>query len=469
MAARAVKKFAQCRLAFNTPARLLLPSEASSRTTPVTEELNRDGVPGGHAFSAKRVKEEKLGSIIHPERPVQVDLTFGYDHIKMGLTMRMQEVEISSKRAHYDPDKSTILEKVKHIAKHAEAAKVLNAIKGYEKVTGQMIGKWRKAASASNMAADAAAGGDAPAPGRRGQKRKHKGGRKPNIEFEQQVLDEVIFTSVQKVDDEVKAVVEANVAFTHAVIIIAAQKVQAKEEWQGNRGVQKLKFKRTWIKGLLKRHALRRKRITASEKVLPAPELVQARMKEIQDQIIKEKYTLEEVISADETGIFFGAAPKHQIVPADAARATAPECDDKARFTAMLFGNGAGEMGPIWAIIKMTVKGIDLSSSTVLKSLHKEPGFTQADGWELKAWERELTLKGKQKDTYVTGVHKRPYLINLATLEVITIQLKAWMDTPGICMWSEVQVKPWAARRTGRVMCVWDNCGPHKTDAVKRA
>mmetsp|Transcript_49986 Transcript_49986/g.106843 ORF Transcript_49986/g.106843 Transcript_49986/m.106843 type:complete len:100 (+) Transcript_49986:592-891(+) len=49
----------------------------------------------------------------------------------------------------------------------------------------------------------------------------------------------------------------------------------------------------------------------------------------------------------------------------------------------------------------------------------------------------------------------------------MTAQSKAWMDTPGIVMWSEIQVKPWAARQTGRVCVVWDNCGPHKRDAVK--
>ena len=36
-----------------------------------------------------------------------------------------------------------------------------------------------------------------------------------NSEFEQAVLDELIFTSLEKVDGEQKAIVEANVAFTH--------------------------------------------------------------------------------------------------------------------------------------------------------------------------------------------------------------------------------------------------------------
>ena len=85
-------------------------------------------------------------------------------------------------------------------------------------------------------------------------------------------------------------------------------------------------------------------------------------------------------------------------------------------------------------------------------------------------WERELTLptKGKKGAT-TTNVHKRPYLIHKETLEVVTVQLKAWMDTPGMVMWSEIQMTPWAARRTGRALVIWDNCGSHTTAAVVEA
>lgn len=137
----------------------------------------------------------------------------------------------------------------------------------------------------------------------------------------------------------------------------------------------------------------------------------------------------------------------------------------------MLFGAGDGEMGPPYGIIKCSVTGVDLTSAKVLSSLHKESGFTAEEGWSLKVWERELSLqkKGAKKGTLETKTHRRPYLIHEESLEIITCQVKAWMDTPGICMWHEVQVIPWAARRTGRVLVVWDNCGPHKTEAVKAA
>ena len=150
----------------------------------------------------------------------------------------------------------------------------------------------------------------------------------------------------------------------------------------------------------------------------------------------------------------------------------------------------------------------------MVKKLFLTPGsgFTAADGFELRMWERELELpaKGKRKAgadaTQVSpaglqivpprislhlrhrrcrqlhsrssspsrcrpqttkALYRRPYLINTTTLVVITSQHKAWMDSAGMCMWVDVQLGPWAKRRTGRALVVWDNCGPHKVPAVK--
>lgn len=104
-----------------------------------------------------------------------------------------------------------------------------------------------------------------------------------NLVYEQAVLDELIFTSLMENEDgKEKAVVQANVRFSHALIVRAAQKVQQHERFKDDLKVRQLKHRRTWIKGLLRRHALRRRRITAAEKVLPEPHVVQAHMEEIQ-------------------------------------------------------------------------------------------------------------------------------------------------------------------------------------------
>ena len=51
--------------------------------------------------------------------------------------------------------------------------------------------------------------------------------------------------------------------------------------------------------------------------------------------------------------------------------------------------------------------------------------------WELKVWSRSLTLQNSKKE-FVTATYKRPYLLNNRTLEVITVQSKAWNDTVGM-------------------------------------
>ena len=122
-------------------------------------------------------------------------------------------------------------------------------------------------------------------------------------------------------------------------------------------------------------------------------------------------------------------------------------------------------MGPSFNIIKMSVKGIDLSSSTVLNNLMKMPGFGEADGWEKRIWRRSLTLTVKNKT--VTGEHVRPYLYHKESMTVITVQLKAWMDSAGICMWADTQLGPYFKKYgRGRCCVVWDNCGSHNVDAV---
>jgi aldehyde:ferredoxin oxidoreductase len=103
-------------------------------------------------------------------------------------------------------------------------------------------------------------------------------------------------------------------------------------------------------------------------------------------------------------------------------------------------------MGPSYNIIKMDVKGTNLNSSRVLKNLAKLPGFTPADGWELRTWTHTLKLPQRGKNKHVTAEHVRPYLMHVDSLVIITVQLKAWMDSAGICMWADVQLGPYYAK-----------------------
>ena len=314
----------------------------------------------------------------------------------------------------------------------------LNLMPGYEKVTVTMVDRWRQSGAAKPR------------------------GRKVNEAFEAQVLGQLVYSEMENVEGVEQAVVKANIAHSHATIKRAA--MLAKSWFPDDEPVQKLKFSPPWVVGFLKRVALRRRRVTTQDKSLPPVGEVRRRMAEIQKVIVDDKYTRAEVINADETGIFFGAPPKNQYIPESAARATAPESDDKARFTSLLWGDSDGEMQESFNIVSMAVKGTDLSSSRVLDNMMLLAGFTKDDGWEKKIWRRTLTLNVKNKP--VTSEYVRPYLIQASTGHVITVQAKAWMDTAGICMWADVQLGPHFAKTTKRCLVVWDNCGPHKVPAV---
>jgi hypothetical protein len=121
-------------------------------------------------------------------------------------------------------------------------------------------------------------------------------------------------------------------------------------------------------------------------------------------------------------------------------------------------------MLPTFNIIKCTVDRADLRSTTVIQSLHKQAGYTAADGWTLKIWERELALKIKGVEK--TMRYSRPYLVHVDGT-VITTQHKAWMDSVGMCMWVDLVMGPWAKASGRKKILVWDSCGPHKVAAVK--
>ena len=282
------------------------------------------------------------------------------------------------------------------------------------------------------------------------------------------MLDRLVFTTLEKVSDEQQAaVVIANVTYSHEVIRIAARMEQKNPKFADEPKVKHLKFSSSWIRGLLARVAMRPRRITAQLKILPSPQVVQEAMKDIQDAIKAGGFTLEEIFNGDETGMLFGAPPKIQYVPLSADRATSPESDDKARFTAFLYGSAAGKMAPVFCIIKCQSKNpYDLSKTTVVAKLLKTDYFSAAKGWELRTWSRTMALPNAKKELKEVEC-KRPYLINLITKDIITCQNKAWMDSAGIAMWCDLDFGPRTKAATGKALMVWDNCGPHKVESVR--
>jgi hypothetical protein len=427
---------------------LLQAAVSTARAAAAAAEHAKDSVQAAaQAVTDSAVKKEPKQAArfsFDPARPVRVTFAPGFMRIRVELTTRRPIELKQQQRANFsDEEKISLLRQTGHLAPGKAAAQI-RSVKGFEKVDGCAVGRWRRA-FASELADVAPA--EPAGSSKKSKKRKRRGGGRPvNTEFEAAVRDQLIYSELEEVDGREKAVVKANVAYGYAIIRRAAQIVQKAETFASVKQVQKLSFSDKWIGGWIHRQRMRRRRITATEKVLPEPSVVQTRMEEIQKTITNGPadgsgpFTKAETISADETGVFFGAAPKSQVVPEDAARATAPESNEKARFTSLLAGTGEGEMLPSWDVIKCSVKGHDLSSVRVLKAMFEsEPGFMAADGWQLKMWEKTLTLtvKGKQ----ITATHKRPYLIHKESLTVVTVQHKAWMDTAGMVMWGEARTR----------------------------
>jgi hypothetical protein len=159
-----------------------------------------------------------------------------------------------TRRSTYDKKtKASILNLIGE-ATGASAVKRLKYTPGFEKVTPTMVRKWRT-----------------PGPCKRR-------GKKVNLEFEAQIIGQMIYTEFENVNGVELALVKANVAHSYAVIQRAGEMVEALPQFKEDDKVQKLKFSRCWVRGFLRRAALRRRRVTATEKILPPVAEVRAKM-----------------------------------------------------------------------------------------------------------------------------------------------------------------------------------------------
>ena len=295
-----------------------------------------------------------------------------------------------------------------------------------------------------------------------------KRGRKVNLAYDEAVMDNLVFSVLEKIDGVETAVIQANIIHSHDIIRKAATVARKIEPFLSDEKVQKLKFTRTWIKGFLKRNTLRRRRTTTCAKAVPSQEQVRERMGAIQKTIVDGGYAPDQVHSSDETGMIWGAGPKHQYIPDTADRASTPPGDEKSRFTSLETGDGSGFMVPSFHVIKCSSKTPkDLSRTRVVHNLHALAGFTAAEGWALREWTKTLTINDKKHGPRPV-TFKRPYLIHLEKLTVVTCQVKAWMDTAGVAMWVELQYGPYVARSCrGKSCLVWDNCSCHNVQCLK--
>ena len=173
-------------------------------------------------------------------------------------------------------------------------------------------------------------------------------------------------------------------------------------------------------------------------------------MQDIQE--VQKQYNIaaEYVVNLDETGIFYGAAPKYIFEAHGARNGEIPDHDEKSRFTVELAAAGDGNILPYFIVIKCSVPSgsnpYDFGSMRVIHNLHAEPAFNVSAGWSLKKWEGFKTTRRKKNGQPVQQEeefeHVRWYLQHVDG-HVITCQPKAWMDTGGFAMYIETVLAPW--------------------------
>ena len=228
--------------------------------------------------------------------------------------------------------------------------------------------------------------------------------------------------------------------YSYSIIEAAARTVQNKINWNDNDKRKAMKFTDKWVRGFLTRGGLHRRKITREDKVLPSDADISSVLKIGQELYIRNGHDSSSTFNFDETAFTWAIGPSHMFCPSNQQRATNIGISNtKLRITAIIAVNAEGIFTPLMIIIKHSVsseKRPDQTKMTVIRELHKKYGFTENEGWVLKIWIKDLTIKG------VTAQHKIMYIINEDTGHVITSQYKAWNDSIRMCMWFEVVIKP---------------------------
>lgn len=252
--------------------------------------------------------------------------------------------------------------------------------------------------------------------------------------------------------------------YSYAIVATAARSVQESERWNHEEKVQNLQFSHKWVKGILNRGGMSRRKITKEDKIVPDDNEVRRALKIGQDLYVANGHRPDTCFNFDETALTYAIGPSHMFCPGDQKRATNIGINnDKLRITAVIAVSGVGWFAPLMMIIKHSVSSEikpDQTKMKVITELYKKDGFSEREGWKIGTWEKSLTIKG------IEALHKCIYIRHDVSGIVITSQCKAWNDTVRMVMWYELVMKP-IKDRLGRMLLWQDNCGSHHTASVK--
>ena len=252
----------------------------------------------------------------------------------------------------------------------------------------------------------------------------------------------------------------------------SAKLTQEEEKWLTDAKVQALKFSRKWVFLFFQRQKVKRRRITRDLKDIPSETTVRLIMGAAQQKICNGGYLPHQIINLDETAINWGLGPTYVYCAGSADRGEQEITDVKSRVTSIIMVAANGDFLTVFYIFKHSKtsdESPDQTKMTVIKNLFLKKGFTYADGWEMKVWERELTIEKKVRNTTVskTAVHKVIYIKHQESGDIITSQHKAWNDKVRMAMCIDLILKPEAVKRGGKLFLWQDNCAVHKVSCLE--
>jgi hypothetical protein len=146
------------------------------------------------------------------------------------------------------------------------------------------------------------------------------------------------------------------------------------------------------------------------DKFVPDDDVVKNTLKIGQEHYLSNFHNPRTCWHFDETAFTWAIGPSYMYCPGNQQRATnIGISNDKVRITAVIAVNALGVFAPLMLIVKHSVSSEikpDQTGMLVIPNLHKKPGFKIEDEWELRLWERRLTING------VDAHHKVRYLIH---------------------------------------------------------
>ena len=154
--------------------------------------------------------------------------------------------------------------------------------------------------------------------------------------------------------------------------------------------------------------------------------------------------------------------------------------------------SAGGRSSAPYIIVKCSTNKANQSNVRVLDSLLAELDVQQPARWELRTWEKTLTLsvKGVPKEVITSTcwpnlsllqliiqvTFTRKFLIDEKTGTIVACQVRAWMDIAGLVMWLDLVLVPLIEKLSedgagGNTKCIvtWDNCSSQRSAIVRYA